>query len=65
MKLTKASLQDKSAWESANVVLPKFDIDTMCRETEQNPIWVHFGSGNIFRGFYCALAAAASERRLI
>ncbi|WBY63525.1 MAG: D-mannonate oxidoreductase [Thermocaproicibacter melissae] len=55
MKLTKASLQDKSAWESANVVLPKFDIDTMCRETEQNPIWVHFGSGNIFRGFIARL----------
>ncbi len=55
MKLTKISLQDKSAWESAHVVLPKFDLDKMCRETAEKPIWVHFGSGNIFRGFIARL----------
>jgi fructuronate reductase len=55
MKLTKMSLQDKSAWESAHVALPKFNIDQMCRETAVKPIWVHFGSGNIFRGFIARL----------
>lgn len=48
-------MQDKSAWESAHVALPKFDIDKMCRETAEKPIWVHFGSGNIFRGFIARL----------
>lgn len=33
------------------VKLPKYDIDAMRRETEESPEWVHFGAGNIFRGF--------------
>lgn len=55
MKLNKASLRDKTAWESAGVALPQFDIDTMVQTTRQVPIWVHFGAGNIFRGFIARL----------
>jgi len=55
MKLNKASLQDVSVWKSADVTLPQFDIDTMVQATKQAPIWVHFGAGNIFRGFIARL----------
>ena len=51
MKLSYQGIQDVAAWEQAGVALPKFDWKAMRAETERNPIWVHFGAGNIFRGF--------------
>ena len=52
MKLCKAGLSD-AAWKQAGVKLPEFDIDKMRAATEESPVWVHFGAGNIFRGFKC------------
>ena len=51
MKMQSASLSNPRQWEAAGVKLPAFDWEAMCRETAQNPTWVHFGAGNIFRGF--------------
>lgn len=55
MKLNYSGIQDKTAWENAGVVLPKFDWKKMCEATAKNPVWVHFGAGNIFRGFIADL----------
>lgn len=38
-------------WESMGVSLPTFDYERVKKETAENPTWVHFGAGNIFRGF--------------
>lgn len=51
MKLTLKSLADKPAWEAVGIRLPGYDIDKMRRDTDAAPEWVHFGAGNIFRGF--------------
>ena len=57
MKLKLESLaSDKAAWEAAGVKLPKFDIAAMRAATEAAPEWVHFGAGNIFRGFIGSIA---------
>ncbi len=55
MRLNYSGLQDRAAWEAAGVKLPKHDWKAMCAETEQNPVWVHFGAGNIFRIFVAGL----------
>ena len=55
MKVNLASLQDKAGWEAAGVRLPKYDVIAMREKTRTNPIWVHFGAGNIFRAFTAAL----------
>ncbi len=55
LKLNKESLKNRSAWEKAGVELPSFDLDAMIESTNENPIWVHFGAGNIFRGFIAVL----------
>ncbi|MFQ9509734.1 MAG: mannitol dehydrogenase family protein [Lachnospiraceae bacterium] len=51
MQLTKQGLNDKAAWEAAGYALPKFDIDAVTKTTKENPQWIHFGAGNIFRAF--------------
>ena len=55
MKLNYTGIQSRSSWEKAGVRLPKYDWAEMAKKTEQAPIWVHFGAGNIFRGFIAGL----------
>ena len=42
-------------WEAKGYELPRFDIKTVRKNTYENPTWVHFGGGNIFRAFPAAL----------
>ena len=48
-------LTRQAEWNLLNVRLPKFDIAAMREKTAEAPIWVHFGAGNIFRGFVARL----------
>ena len=51
MKLTLQGLQEKEQWKNAGIGLPSYDIEKVAEETKKNPVWVHFGAGNIFRIF--------------
>ena len=51
MKLNESCLADGREWEQAGFDLPKYDRAEMIRKTEENPFWIHFGAGNIFRAF--------------
>lgn len=55
MKLTIEGIQDRKTWEAKGYTLPAFDHAHMVAETLTNPVWVHFGAGNIFRGFPASL----------
>ncbi len=53
MKLTDILKEgfNPSEWENKGYILPKFDIAEVTRKTHDEPTWVHFGGGNIFRAF--------------
>ena len=51
MELSKNGLQDKAQWEQAGYKLPQFDREAVEKNTKENPFWIHFGAGNIFRAF--------------
>ena len=55
ISLTGSSLPDKQFWESNKIALPKFDLKTVAGKTASSPTWLHFGAGNIFRGFIARL----------
>lgn len=55
LDLSREGMKDAQAWVEAGVELPGFARDEMLRATRESPIWVHFGAGNIFRGFMAAL----------
>ena len=42
-------------WEAKGYQLPKFDIAAVHQRTHDEPTWVHFGGGNIFRAFPAAI----------
>lgn len=55
MKMNLNALENREFWENAGVKLPEFSIETMRANTRENPVWVHFGAGNIFRAFIARL----------
>ncbi len=42
-------------WEAKGYELPKYDRAALAKKTHDEPTWVHFGGGNIFRAFPAAI----------
>ncbi|EIV99565.1 mannitol dehydrogenase family protein [Thermoanaerobacter siderophilus] len=55
MLLTRESIRNIDKWRQAGIKLPNYDVEKAAEETKENPTWLHFGAGNIFRGFISLL----------
>ena len=55
MKLTDIMKGAGPEWEEKGYQLPKFDVEAVRAKTHDEPTWVHFGAGNIFRAFPAAI----------
>lgn len=39
-------------FKSAGVELPEFDVEKVKENGKNAPVWIHFGGGNLYRGFH-------------
>ena len=51
MKLNNAGVQNAKEWLDAGYKLPEYDREAVTKKTKEEPFWIHFGAGNIFRAF--------------
>lgn len=51
MKLTDLNTEVSGVWEDKGYELPSYDREKIKKNTKENPTWIHFGAGNIFRAF--------------
>ncbi len=61
MELNIKSLKEIS---TKGVTVPNYDVAKMQEETAKAPIWIHFGAGNIFRGYIARLQDDLLDNKL-
>ena len=47
---------DREELEGRGVKLPAFDVDAVRAAGVEQPVWIHFGAGNLYRAFHAAIA---------
>lgn len=55
MKLTDIREEISAEWAEKGYQMPQFDMEAVKEKTRENPVWVHFGAGNLFRAFPAAV----------
>ena len=51
MQLNAKGIENQKEWKAKGYGMPSFDHAEMVGKTLKAPVWIHFGAGNIFRGF--------------
>lgn len=65
MKLTKAGIKDTESFQKAGIILPNYDVEKVTENAINQPKWVHFGIGNIFRIFIGGIVDGLLEEGVV
>ena len=65
MELTLQGLKQTEDWKQAGYSLPEYDIPAVAARTHENPRWINFGAGNIFRAFQANVAQELLNRGVL
>ena len=63
MKLNKHFINEARLWSEKGYTIPGYDRDAVIKRTIDDPEWIHFGAGNIFRSFPALLAEEMLEKK--
>ena len=55
VKLTDNYITEKEKFQAAGIQTPAFDQKVIIEHAKENPVWVHFGGGNLFRCFHAVI----------
>lgn len=44
------------------IQLPYFDVKMVKEQGQQHPVWLHFGGGNLYRGFHAEIAQCLADK---
>ncbi len=47
--------------EAAGIELPTYDVDAVKAAGKEQPVWIHFGGGNLYRAFHAQIAEALAN----
>ncbi|GMO24678.1 MAG: mannitol dehydrogenase family protein [Termitinemataceae bacterium] len=62
LEINKESIKNKkSEFENARVHIGNIDLDALVKRTRDNPRWVHFGAGNLFKAYHAVLSQRLLE----
>ncbi|WEV51093.1 mannitol dehydrogenase family protein [Lactobacillus sp. ESL0731] len=56
LKLSDNYLEKGADFAAQGITVPQYDQAKITAETKENPVWVHFGGGNLFRCFHAKIA---------
>lgn len=65
MELTNKGLFNKEQWLGLNYQCSQMNRSKMIQKTSDNPYWIHFGAGNIFRAFQANIAQKCLDEKLV
>lgn len=65
MELNESGVANCIEWIKKGYKLPNFDHKEMMKRTKENPRWIHFGAGNIFRAYHANLAQELLDQKKI
>ena len=57
--------KEAAQWEAAGYALPQYDREQVRKATAENPFWIHFGAGNIFRAFHTNIVERLLNRGVL
>jgi fructuronate reductase len=64
MTLSLNDLLNNEEWKNSGYKLPSYDIEEVKQKTINEPTWMHFGAGNIFRAFPAVLQQRLLDENL-
>ncbi|MDR1511344.1 MAG: mannitol dehydrogenase family protein [Endomicrobium sp.] len=64
LKSKKYVRENKISFEKNNIHVTDGDDSEIYKKTFDAPTWIHFGAGNLFKGFHCAIAQELIEQKL-